>query len=387
MIHRVIFAVGVFLMLPIAALAADLSITEVDITFSNSKPIAGEAVRIYVAVQNESQQDAQAEVRFSIDGKQLGSSQPVSIIVNGSDTVFMDWYPNEGYYEISAEVINTEPVDAYLDNNKVTISDFVIDLDTDLDGIFDTVDPDDDNDGLGDGLERIKGSNPLIADTDGDGADDGVDIFPTDPTEKYDNDKDGIGNNADPDNDNDGTLNGDDPAPFNPNITGKEVENVPEPEPEPIPEPTPAPAPTPPEPEQAESEYEIEEVSYTFPDESEAQYVLDVMIAKSRKSWSEFQFDALGGSEDYLYLWDFGDNEFAQSNDPIHKFPGAGTYAVNVSVSDSQGGLGTSEEVITIGFWNIGNPWVQFLIGLLAIFGLTLAGYITVNSLKPSKKK
>ncbi len=41
-------------------------------------------------------------------------------------------------------------------------------------------------------------------DTDGDGFDDLVDKFPNDPTEWYDTDNDGIGNNADPDDDNDG---------------------------------------------------------------------------------------------------------------------------------------------------------------------------------------
>jgi hypothetical protein len=215
MIHRVILAIGVFILLPAIAFAADLSLTKDDVYFSNSNPIAGETIRIYATVQNQSQQDAQAQVRFFVDNKQIGSSQPVSIITNGSDTVFIDWSPNEGYYEISIDVINVEPGDAQQDNNKIVIEDFVIDLDTDGDGIFDTKDNDDDGDGLEDGLERIKGTNPLDPDSDGDGAVDGVDEFPLDASEKYDNDKDGIGNNADPDNDNDGTPNGDDPAPFN----------------------------------------------------------------------------------------------------------------------------------------------------------------------------
>ena len=42
-------------------------------------------------------------------------------------------------------------------------------LDTDGDGIPDATDPDDDNDGLTDEEESTRGTNPLLADTDGDG--------------------------------------------------------------------------------------------------------------------------------------------------------------------------------------------------------------------------
>ena len=47
------------------------------------------------------------------------------------------------------------------------------------------------------------GSSPVI-DTDGDGVDDSVDVFPLDPSEWIDTDGDGTGNNSDPDDDNDG---------------------------------------------------------------------------------------------------------------------------------------------------------------------------------------
>jgi ELWxxDGT repeat protein len=63
-------------------------------------------------------------------------------------------------------------------------------VDTDGDGIPDSVDPDDDNDG--------------VADVD--------DAFPLDPNESVDTDGDGIGNNADMDDDNDGTSDTDEIA-------------------------------------------------------------------------------------------------------------------------------------------------------------------------------
>jgi hypothetical protein len=76
---------------------------------------------------------------------------------------------------------------------------------------------DTDHDGLTDGDEvDFYFTSPILADTDGDGAIDGSDAFPTDPTETTDTDGDGIGNNADTDDDNDGVLDVDDAFPTDP---------------------------------------------------------------------------------------------------------------------------------------------------------------------------
>ena len=48
-----------------------------------------------------------------------------------------------------------------------------------------------------------------MPDTDGDGAKDRTDAFPLDPAETLDTDRDGTGDNADPDDDNDGYSDGD----------------------------------------------------------------------------------------------------------------------------------------------------------------------------------
>ena len=104
-------------------------------------------------------------------------------------------------------------------------------LDTDEDGIGNNEDPDDDSDGLNDTLEDVNGdgtvdsgeTDPLKADTDGDGFCDGpvtivdvceaIDAFPTDETEWFDTDGDGIGDNSDPDVDGDGVDNEQDDFP------------------------------------------------------------------------------------------------------------------------------------------------------------------------------
>ena len=69
--------------------------------------------------------------------------------------------------------------------------------DTDADGLCDAGDPDDDNDGISDVQELLDGTNPLNADTDGDGYNDDVDWAPLDLNEWADSDNDGIGDNAD----------------------------------------------------------------------------------------------------------------------------------------------------------------------------------------------
>jgi uncharacterized repeat protein (TIGR02543 family) len=64
---------------------------------------------------------------------------------------------------------------------------------------------DDDDDGLTNYEEIVvRGTNPTLLDTDGDGVNDKADAFPLDPAETLDTDKDGIGDNEDLDDDGDG---------------------------------------------------------------------------------------------------------------------------------------------------------------------------------------
>ena len=95
-------------------------------------------------------------------------------------------------------------------------------LDTDLDGVGNNTDLDDDNDGFTDTYEIANNLDPLVAnldidndgianeldtDNDNDGSLDTYDVFPLDAEEQIDSDSDGIGDNADTDNDNDGVIN------------------------------------------------------------------------------------------------------------------------------------------------------------------------------------
>lgn len=101
-------------------------------------------------------------------------------------------------------------------------------VDTDLDGIADITDTDDDNDGVIDTLDAfpLDANESLDFDNDGtgdnadtdddnDGTNDTDDAFPMDSSEVADTDLDGIGNNADTDDDNDGTADVNDEFPLN----------------------------------------------------------------------------------------------------------------------------------------------------------------------------
>jgi hypothetical protein len=95
------------------------------------------------------------------------------------------------------------------DNDGVADSDdaFPLDalesMDTDADGIGDNSDLDDDNDGAFDDDDAFPLDSSETLDTDGDGVGDNADAFDLDASESVDTDGDGIGNNADLDDDDD----------------------------------------------------------------------------------------------------------------------------------------------------------------------------------------
>ncbi|MBL7022060.1 hypothetical protein ISR92_01955 [Patescibacteria group bacterium] len=207
------------LLLPgvVFAVDYDLSVSSSDISFSENLLIAGDTVRIYATVHNVGSQDVRGYITFFQGSAVIDDSQILSIRPGSKSDAWVDFVVPSSEFNILARIQGTTPADQNSNNDQALTALIRPDIDTDRDGIANAIDPDDDNDGLTDIQERAGGTDPLKVDTDDDGSNDKVDIFPLDPNEKMDSDNDGIGNNADPDDDNDGLtdieedINGTDP--------------------------------------------------------------------------------------------------------------------------------------------------------------------------------
>lgn len=176
------------------ALGGDLGINASNINFSTTGYIQGTTTRIWITVQNNSSYDLLGSVRITANGESVAGDQPVSVLGNKTDDVFIDWVPTKiGIYDL---VINLIPWESNGDDpsNNTVIKQVYVEQDTDQDGIPDS--RDDDKDG-----DNVKNEE---------------DAYPSDPTEWKDTDGDSIGNNQDEDDDNDNVLDVDDELPEDP---------------------------------------------------------------------------------------------------------------------------------------------------------------------------
>ena len=161
------------------------------------------------------------------------ASYPITIIASTENDGSFEWtIPEETSSTVKVRVEDATGED------QSDSSDFYFTLqlppDEDLDGIPDSLDTDDDNDGVNDSDEALLGTNPLVADTDGDGTSDGdadadndgisnadeSDASSASATDSdgdgnadisnpADTDSDGIANDTDTDDDNDGVNDSD----------------------------------------------------------------------------------------------------------------------------------------------------------------------------------
>jgi hypothetical protein len=56
----------------------------------------------------------------------------------------------------------------------------------------------------------------------------------------------------------------------------------------------------------------------------------------------------VGGAKPYAYDWDFGDGAHSNQQNPVHSFPKAGSYIVNLTVTDKLGKAATASSTLTI---------------------------------------
>lgn len=195
-----------------AGFTKDLSIGSGDVK-SASDILKGETTKIYVTVHNNSDSDLSGVVKYydEFTGSYIGVDQPVSVLSQKTDDVFMDFKSDSvGQHQISVRVAPWDESGDDPGNNKVSKSIYV-DVDSDHDGIGDRLDNDDDNDGVNDNADSFPLDSKESKDTDKDGSGDNTDadddndsvadatdVFPTDPKESKDSDNDKTGDNSDP---------------------------------------------------------------------------------------------------------------------------------------------------------------------------------------------
>lgn len=164
----------------------DLSVGAANIRTVPQYPIAKQALRVYVSVQNTGERDTEGIIELYEGDRKLGS-KPVSVPYGGQpDEVWFAWTPMSiGDRMLYAKIVSDPDTPDENSQNNVGAKEIYVDVDTDEDGFPDRQDEDDDND--------------LVLDKD--------DAFPLDPTRQKDLDGDGIDDKADTDIDGDGLSN------------------------------------------------------------------------------------------------------------------------------------------------------------------------------------
>lgn len=135
------------------------------IWFSEDVVFAGDPIRIYTAIQNNSGEDIEGVVEFFDNDISIGKKNFTALDRRVAE-LWMDTIVTEGTHDYSVIIteaaINTPGAAAQVITPRVIESDTTIiaDIDTDGDDIGDMEDPDDDNDGFSDEQELKEGTNP-----------------------------------------------------------------------------------------------------------------------------------------------------------------------------------------------------------------------------------
>lgn len=139
---------------------------------------SGDKIRIYSALQNQSEFDLTGKIQFIIDDNVVGSS--VFNVMSGRlIESWADWTATKGKRKIYIKVIDAykieigqEPIPVEITFSESGVITEIVDSDNDGDGIGDMKDYDDDNDGLLDKFEEEMKTDTLKSDTDNDGVSD-----------------------------------------------------------------------------------------------------------------------------------------------------------------------------------------------------------------------
>ena len=144
----------------------------------------------------------------STDSETKADTPVIPPVNTATDTTLIKDSDNDGLSDEEEKRLGSNPLlmdtdgDSIPDNEEVG-ADYTNPLDTDQDGIFDVLDLDDDNDGTSTLIEEKIGTSALRADTDEDGIND-TDEIGNNTDKPLDTDGDGIINALDTDDDDDG---------------------------------------------------------------------------------------------------------------------------------------------------------------------------------------
>ena len=159
------------LVFPIVSLAQVSNIGIIQgIWFSADEFFAGDQIRIYTAVQNNSGEDIEGIIEFFDNDISIGQKN-FTLLDRRVTEVWMDDIVSEGKHDYSVSIteasINKPGQPAESVTPRIIKSDntILVDVDTDGDNIGDQEDPDDDNDGVPDTVERSENTDPLDKDS------------------------------------------------------------------------------------------------------------------------------------------------------------------------------------------------------------------------------
>ncbi len=166
------------------AASFDASVTRDDISLAKGQfPTERQPIRLYATLTNAGTEDIEGLVRFFEDDRFIGGK--VFSLRSGTrpEDAWVLWTPSSpGEHTIRVEIVNdAEFPDATPANNQASTA-FVVHQDLDKDGLGDEHDPDIDGDSISNTEETRLGTDYRKADTDEDGTPDNQDAYPLDPT-------------------------------------------------------------------------------------------------------------------------------------------------------------------------------------------------------------
>lgn len=129
---------------------------------------AGETVRVYVAIRNNTGGDLSGTVEFYVNGSRIERNN-IAALDGRIVESWADWKPSYGTSTVSATLSRTELTTTASGTKAVEVisslaeDTIFVDYDTDSDGVGDLEDTDDDNDKIDDDTELQNGTDPKKA--------------------------------------------------------------------------------------------------------------------------------------------------------------------------------------------------------------------------------